>query len=93
MIAHARRLEGQFFDILQGIRLVKDFVISVNNIVLYVSLAVIWLFAFIAMFTSGLLPALGIFVVGSLGWCIVSGFWFVQSATYEELRKLNANIV
>lgn len=40
---------------------VKDFVISVNNIVLYVSLAVIWLFAFIAMFTSGLLPALGVF--------------------------------
>ncbi|WP_267963007.1 hypothetical protein [Pseudomonas kribbensis] len=23
-------------------------------------------------------------------WCIISGFWFVQSATYEELRKLNA---
>lgn len=44
----------------------KDFVISVNNIVLYVSLAIIWLFAFIAIFTSGFLPALGIFVVGSL---------------------------
>ncbi|AIL60044.1 MULTISPECIES: hypothetical protein [Pseudomonas] len=69
----------------------KDFVISVNNIVLYVSLAVIWLFSFIAIFTSGFLPALGIFVVGTLVWCIVSGFWFVQSATYEELRKLNAN--
>jgi polyferredoxin len=70
---------------------VKDFVISVNNLVLYVSLAVIWIFSFVAIFTSGFFPALGIFVVGTLVWCIVSGFWFVQSATYEELRKLNAN--
>ena len=69
----------------------KDFVISVNNIVLYVSLAVVWLFALVALFTSGFLTALGIFVVGTLTWCIISGFWFVQSATYEELRKLNAN--
>ena len=70
---------------------VKNFVISVNNLVLYISLAVIWLFALVAMFTSGFLAGLGIFVVGSLSWCIVSGFWFVQSATYEELRKLNAS--
>lgn len=69
----------------------KDFVIRVNNIVLYVSLAVIWLFALIGMFTSGFLAGLGIFVVGTLCWCIISGFWFVQSATYAELRKLNAN--
>lgn len=69
----------------------KDFVISVNNIVLYVSLAVVWLVAIIAIFTSGFMPALGIFVGGTLVWCIISGFWFVQSATYEELRKLNAN--
>lgn len=69
----------------------KDFVISVNNIVLYVSLAVIWLLALIALFSVGFLQGLGIFVVGSLVWCIVSGFWFVQSATYEELRKLNAS--
>ena len=68
----------------------KDFVISVNNIVLYLSLAVIWLVALTAVFTSGFMPALGIFVIGTLVWCIVSGFWFVQSATYEELRKLNA---
>lgn len=69
----------------------KDFVISVNNIVLYVSLAVIWLVALITLFTVGFLQGLGIFVGGSLVWCIVSGFWFVQSATYEELRKLNAS--
>ena len=61
----------------------KDFVISVNNTVLYLSLAFIWLVAIVAIFTSGFLPALGIFVAGTL--C-----WFVQSATYEELRKLNA---
>ncbi len=36
--------------------------------------------------TLGALPALG-----SLSGCIVSGFWFVHSATYEDLRKLNAN--
>lgn len=70
---------------------VKDFVISVNNTVLYLSLAFIWLVAIVAIFTSGFLPALGIFVAGTLCWCIISGFWFVQSATYEELRKLNAN--
>ncbi|MHA6197189.1 hypothetical protein ACX3YG_22780 [Pseudomonas wadenswilerensis] len=67
----------------------KDFVISVNNTVLYISLGVIWLFSIIALFTSGFLPALGIFVAGTLTWCIVSGFWFVQSATYEELRRPN----
>lgn len=71
----------------------KDFVISVNNLVLYVSLAVIWLVAIVSLFTAGFLPALGIFVAGTLVWCIVSGFWFVQSATYEELRKLSANKV
>ncbi|HDS1736091.1 hypothetical protein [Pseudomonas sp. BP8] len=69
----------------------KDFVISVNNIVLYLSLAMIWLAALVVMFISGLLPGLGILVGGSLMWCIVSGFWFVHSATYEELRKLNAD--
>ncbi|MBA4287750.1 hypothetical protein [Pseudomonas sp. MF6776] len=68
----------------------KDFVISVNNIVLYVSLAVIWLMAVVGIFTAGFWQGLGIFVVGTLVWCIISGFWFVQSATYEELRKLNA---
>jgi len=47
--------EGDFFYIPQGICPVKDFVISVNNTVLYLSLAFIW---------------------------------FVQSATYEELRKI-----
>jgi len=67
---------------------VKDFVISVNNTVLYLSLAFIWLVAIVA---TGFLPALGIFVAGTLCWCIISGFWFVQSATYEELRKLNAS--
>jgi hypothetical protein len=69
---------------------VKDFVIRVNNIALYVSLAVIWLFSIIALFTSGFWSAVGFFVAGTLCWCIISGFWFVQSATYEELRKLNA---
>ncbi len=83
--------EGDFFYIPQGICPVKDFVISVNNTVLYLSLAFIWLVAIVAIFTSGFLPALGIFVAGTLCWCIISGFWFVQSATYEELRKLNAS--
>ncbi|MDU9389814.1 hypothetical protein [Pseudomonas sp. zfem002] len=69
----------------------KDFVISVNNIVLYVSLVVIWLIALFVMFTNGFWSGLGTLVGGTLGWCIVSGFWFVQSATYQELHKLNAN--
>ncbi|MCW8278947.1 hypothetical protein IMF27_28365 [Pseudomonas sp. PCH199] len=67
----------------------KDFVISVNNTVLYIALAVIWIAAAI-MLSKSFLAALGTFVVGTLSWCIVSGFWFVQSATYEELRKLNS---
>jgi len=67
----------------------KDFVISVNNTVLYIALGVIWLTAIVMVFHS-FLVGLGTFVVGTLSWCIVSGFWFVQSATYEELRKLNA---
>jgi uncharacterized membrane protein len=67
----------------------KDFVISVNNTVLYIALGVIWLTAIVMVFNS-FLVGLGTFVVGTLSWCIVSGFWFVQSATYEELRKLNA---
>lgn len=69
----------------------KDFVISINNIALYVALAIIWLLAFVTIFTGGFLPALMIFVVGSLGWCVISGFWFLQSAIYEELRKLNVS--
>ncbi|MCF4997423.1 hypothetical protein GIW70_21300 [Pseudomonas syringae] len=67
----------------------KDFVIGVNNIVLYVALAVIWIAALV-MLSNSFLAGLGTFVVGTLSWCIISGFWFVQSATYEELRKLNA---
>ncbi len=42
------------------------------------------------MMSQSFLSGLGMFVGGTLGWCIVSGFWFVQSATYEELRKLNS---
>ncbi len=67
----------------------KDFVIGVNNIVLYVALAVI-LIVSLFMMSQSFLSGLGMFVGGTLGWCIVSGFWFVQSATYEELRKLNS---
>jgi len=67
----------------------KDFVISVNNTVLYIALGVIWLTAIVMLFNS-FLVGVGTFVVGTLSWCIVSGFWFVQSATYEELRKLNS---
>ena len=69
----------------------KEFVIRVNNFVLYLLLGGIWIFSIITLIMAGYLPALGILVGGSLGWCIVSGFWFVQSATYDELRKLNAN--
>lgn len=58
--------EGDFFYIPQGICPVKDVVISVNNTVLYLSLAFIWLVAIVAIFTSGFLPALGIFVAGTL---------------------------
>ncbi|MCP3750448.1 MULTISPECIES: hypothetical protein [Pseudomonas] len=68
----------------------KDFVISVNNIVLYVSLGVLWLLGLGTMFMHSFWSGLGALVGGTLLWCIVSGFWFVQSATYEELRKLNA---
>ena len=65
---------------------VKDFVISVNNIALYVSLGWIWLVALITLFNVGFLQGLGVFDGVSLVWCIVSGFWFVQSATYEVRR-------
>jgi len=67
----------------------KDFVIGLNNIVLYIALAVI-LIVSLFMMSQSFLSGLGMFVGGTLGWCIVSGFWFVQSATYEELRKLNS---
>jgi len=67
----------------------KDFVIGVNNTVLYIALAVIWIAALV-MLSQSFFAAVGTFVVGTLSWCIISGFWFVQSATYEELRKLNA---
>ncbi|MBC8995319.1 hypothetical protein IAI51_02105 [Pseudomonas sp. N40(2020)] len=67
----------------------KDFVISVNNTVLYIALAVIWIAALV-MLSQSFLAAISTFVIGTLSWCIISGFWFVQSATYEELRKLNA---
>lgn len=64
----------------------KAFVISVNSIVLYVSLGLIWLVALITLSNVGFLQGLGIFVGVSLVWSIVSGFWFVQSATYEARR-------
>ncbi|MEN5236838.1 MULTISPECIES: hypothetical protein [Pseudomonas] len=64
----------------------KAFVISVNSIVLYVSLGLIWLVALITLSNVGFLQGLGIFVGVSLVWSIVSGFWFVQSATYEGRR-------
>ncbi|WP_017904489.1 hypothetical protein [Pseudomonas asplenii] len=67
----------------------KDFVIGVNNIVLYIALGFIWLLSLITMFGSSFLAGLGGLIGGTLLWCIISGFWFVQSATYEELRKLN----
>lgn len=68
----------------------KDFVIGVNNIVLYIALAFLWLTGLVVMFSQSFLAGFGMLVGGTLIWCIVSGFWFVQSATYEELRKLNA---
>jgi len=68
----------------------KDFVISVNNIVLYIALVVIWLAGLGTMFTLSFMQGLSVLVLGSITWCIISGFWFVQSATYEELRKLNS---
>ncbi|MFJ7795955.1 hypothetical protein [Pseudomonas sp. NPDC096950] len=68
----------------------KEFVIGVNNVVLYVALAVIWIVAIVMFFMQGFWSGVGVFITGTLTWCIVSGFWFVQSATYEELKKLNA---
>lgn len=68
----------------------KDFVIRVNNIVLYFALAFLWISGLIVMFSASFLAGLGTLIGGTLIWCIISGFWFVQSATYEELRKLNA---
>ncbi|AKS09960.1 hypothetical protein [Pseudomonas trivialis] len=68
----------------------KDFVISVNNSVLYIALGFVWLMGLVTMFSASFLSGLAILVGGTLTWCIISGFWFVQSATYEELRKLNA---
>ncbi|MEO6677866.1 MAG: hypothetical protein ABIO21_10860 [Pseudomonas sp.] len=68
----------------------KEFVIGVNNVVLYVALAVIWIAAIVMFFMQGFWSGVGVFITGTLTWCIVSGFWFVQSATYEELKKLNA---
>lgn len=68
----------------------KDFVIGVNNIVLYIALAFIWTISLVIMLSSSILVGLGALVGGTLVWCIISGFWFVQSATYEELRKLNS---
>ncbi|MGY2237325.1 hypothetical protein ACW9ID_20110 [Pseudomonas gingeri] len=40
------------------------------------ALAFIWL---IAMFSSSFLAGLGGLIGGTLVWCIISGFWFVQS--------------
>ncbi|MGE8147817.1 hypothetical protein ACQKP7_21895 [Pseudomonas frederiksbergensis] len=68
----------------------KEFVIGVNNVVLYVALAVIWIAAIVMFSIQGFWSGVGVFITGTLTWCIVSGFWFVQSATYEELKKLNA---
>lgn len=68
----------------------KDLVIGINNIVLYIALAFLWLSGLVVMFSQSFLAGLGTLIGGTLVWCIVSGFWFVQSATYEELRKLNA---
>ncbi|MFJ3449783.1 hypothetical protein ACIPM0_16420 [Pseudomonas sichuanensis] len=44
------------------------------------------LVALITLFNVGFLQGLGIFFGVSLAWCIVSGFWFAQSATYEVRR-------
>ncbi|MFJ7106839.1 hypothetical protein ACIQU2_04310 [Pseudomonas sp. NPDC098740] len=68
----------------------KEFVIGVNNVVLYVALAVIWIAAVVMIFVQGFWSGAAVFITGTLTWCIISGFWFVQSATYEELKKLNA---
>lgn len=68
----------------------KDFVIGVNNTVLYIALAFLWLTGLVVMFSQSFLAGLGALIGGTLIWCIISGFWFVQSATYDELRKLNA---
>lgn len=69
----------------------KDFVINTNTVILYIALGAIWISAVVVFnFTQSFWASISTFVLGTLGWCIVSGFWFVQSATYEELRKLNS---
>lgn len=82
--------QGRQRTIIQkGIHL-KDIVISVNNAVMYILLAIIVITSIIGMFVQGFWSGVGAFILGTLVWCVISGFWFVQSATYEELRKLNA---
>lgn len=82
-------IRGQRTIIQKGMD-VKEFVIGVNNVVLYVALAVIWIMAVVMVFVQGFWSGAGILIAGTLNWCIVSGFWFVQSATYEKVNKLNA---
>ena len=56
----------------------KDFVISVNNSVLYIALAFVWLIGLVTMFSASFLSGLAVLVGGTLTWCIISGFWFVS---------------
>jgi len=68
----------------------REFVIGVNNTILYVALASIWLASAAGFFLVGAWQGAVALLGGTLLWCVISGFWFVQSATYEELKKLNA---
>ena len=52
----------------------KDFVISVNNTVLYIALAFVWLIGLVSMFSASFLSGLAVLVGGTLTWCIISGF-------------------
>lgn len=66
MIAGARLRSGIACSHSVRNRPVKAFVISVNSIVLYVSLGLIWLVALITLSNVGFLQGLGIFVGVSL---------------------------
>ncbi|MDD2060967.1 hypothetical protein N5D52_00195 [Pseudomonas sp. GD03860] len=68
----------------------KEFVIGVNNLILYCVLAGVWVGAGVMFFILGVWPALGMLVGGTIAWFIISGVWFVQAASFEELKKLNA---
>lgn len=68
----------------------KNLAIAVNSAILYLILAGIVIFGFVMMGVSeNVWTAFAFWIVGIVSWCVLSGFWFVQVAQLEELKKLN----